>query len=258
MTPAMDAPRHGRPDAKQVFDGAAAGYDALRRRLIPCFDGFYGMALDLLDFAPGAAPRILDVGAGTGLLAGLVARRHPAARLTLLDFSEEMLARARTRFAGWPDVPPGGPPAAVTIRVGDYLTDPLCGPWDAVVSGLSIHHLQDADKRRLYRRVLQALAPGGIFVNADNVRDEDPAVQARDRAAWIAAVRGSGLAEAELEAALERTRVDVLAPLALQLDWLRRLGFAEVSCAFKWRHFAVFSGRRPGADAPPLLPPESA
>jgi tRNA (cmo5U34)-methyltransferase len=225
-------------DAKQTFDGAAARYDALRRQLIPCFDAFYGMAVELLRHLPADRPvRILDVGAGTGLLAELVARRLPAARLTLLDFSEAMLAKARARFAD-ASVP-------VEVRVGDSTTTPLGGPWDAVVSALSIHHLADAEKRRLYGRVLDALAPGGIFVNADNVCAEDPAVQARDRAAWIAAIRESGLAEDELSTALERTRVDVLAPLAPQLGWLRELGFVEVDCAYKWRHFAVFSGRRP-------------
>ncbi len=227
------------PDAKQVFDGAAAGYDALRRQLIPCFDGLYGMALDLLDLPPGAAPRILDVGAGTGLLAGLAKARWPAARLTLLDFSEEMLARARERFRG-AAVP-------VEIRVGDSRSAPLGGPYDAVISALSIHHLQHPEKKALYGRALAALAPGGIFVNADNVEAEDPAVQARDRAAWIDAMRATGLPEAELQAGLERTRVDVLAPLGVQLAWLRELGFEQVDCAYKWRHFAVFSGRRPAA-----------
>jgi tRNA (cmo5U34)-methyltransferase len=233
----MDAPPHGRPDARQVFDGAAAGYDALRRQLIPCFDGFYGMALDLLGFAPGAAPRILDVGAGTGLLSAMVKARWPAARLTLLDFSEEMLARARERFAG--------APVPVEIRVGDSRVAPLGGPWDAVVSALSIHHLRDAEKRDLYARAFAALAPGGILVNADNVEAEDAAVQARDRAAWIDAMRAAGLGEADLQAGLRRTEVDVLAPLALQLGWLRELGFEQVDCAYKWRHFAVFSGRTP-------------
>ncbi len=222
-------------DARRTFDGAAAGYDALRRQIVPCFEDFYGAAVALAASAPGAAPRILDLGAGTGLLADLVRRRLPAARLTLLDFSEEMLARARARFAGAP----------VEVRVGDYSTAPLGGPWEAIVSALSIHHLPDADKRRLFARAFEALAPGGLLVDADNVLADDPAVQARDRAAWIAAIRAAGLPEAELQAALERTRVDILAPLAAQLGWLREAGFVEVDCVYKWHHFAVFSGRRP-------------
>jgi tRNA (cmo5U34)-methyltransferase len=225
-------------DAKQAFDGAAARYDALRRQLIPCFDAFYGAAVGLLAPLAGTAPRVLDVGAGTGLLAELVKRRLPAARVTLLDFSEAMLAQARARFAG----------AAVPVafQVGDSSLAPLGGPWDAVVSALSIHHLADESKRRLYRRAFEALAPGGVLVNADNVCDEDPAVQADHREAWIAAIRATGLAEAELEAALERTKVDRLAPLRAQLGWLREAGFEEVRCAYEWHHFAVFCGRKPG------------
>ena len=219
-------------DVKQTFDGAAASYDALRRRLIPCFDGFYGAAVDLAATAPGAAPRVLDLGAGTGLLAEQVLRRLPAARLTLLDFSEPMLAQARARFAGGR--------AEVALRLGDHAAAELGGPWDAIVSALSIHHLPDPEKRRLCARAFAALAPGGIFVNADNVTAEDPAVQARDRAAWVAAIRASGVGEAELAAAIERTKVDVLAPLGAQLAWLREVGFAEVDCVYKWRQFAVF------------------
>jgi tRNA (cmo5U34)-methyltransferase len=50
------------------FNRDAAGYDAMRRRLIPCFDDFYGTALTLIgDWKPQKALRVLDVGAGTGL-----------------------------------------------------------------------------------------------------------------------------------------------------------------------------------------------
>jgi tRNA (cmo5U34)-methyltransferase len=222
---------------KEAFDAAAPGYDGLRRRLIPCFDDFYGAAVDLLPFARGAAPRILDLGAGTGLLAGLLLHRWPRARLTLLDLSGEMLDQARARFRGLE--------AQAEIRVADYLADPLGGPYDAVVSALSIHHLPDAGKRALFRRAFAALRPGGWFVDADNVLAPTPALAAADRALWIARVRESGIRDADLAAALLRTRLDVLAPLADQLAWLRRAGFGDVDCRYKWLHFAVFGGRRP-------------
>ncbi|MGC3999465.1 MAG: class I SAM-dependent methyltransferase [Anaeromyxobacter sp.] len=225
-------------EAAQVFEAAADGYDQLRRQLIPCFDGFYGMAVDLLRFDREAPLRVLDVGAGTGLLAEAVARRFPNARVELLDASEAMLARARQRLAA------GG--ERIGFRVADYRTAPLGGPWDAIVSALSIHHLQDAEKRALYAAAGAALAPGGALVNADNVQAEDPAVQALHRQAWIDAIRATGSGEQELGAALERTRVDVLAPLAPQLDWLREAGLERVGCYYAWHHFAVFAGYRPG------------
>ncbi len=225
-------------DVKGAFDAAAPGYDALRRQLIPCFDEFYRTTVDVLAFPDGAAPRILDLGAGTGLLAALLLDRWPRARLTLVDLSAAMLERARARFAGTG--------ARVEIRVADYLRDPLGGPYDAVVSALSIHHLPDAEKRVLFRRAFAALRPGGKFVDADNVLAPTPALAARNRARWIARVRESGIGGADLAAALLRTRLDVLAPLDAQLRWLRRAGFADVGCPYQWLHFAVLEGRRPG------------
>jgi tRNA (cmo5U34)-methyltransferase len=225
-------------EVRRAFDAAAPGYDGLRRQLIPCFDDFYGAILDSLPFPAGASPRVLDLGAGTGLLSGLVLERWPRARLVLLDLSADMLEQARARFAGRA--------AQVEIRTADYLLDPLGGPYDAVVSALSIHHLPDPGKRLLFRRALAALRPGGWFVDADNVLAPTPRLAASDRASWIARVRRSGIGEAELAAALRRTRLDVLAPLSDQLAWLRRAGFDDVDCSYKWLHFAVFGGRRPG------------
>lgn len=221
-------------NVKGTFDTAAESYDMLRRKLIPCFDDFYGMAVDLLSFDPSTPVRILDLGAGTGILAEQVGRRLPGAELTLLDFSVEMLSRARARFSGSSE--------RVTLKVGNYVHEPFGGPWDAIVSALSIHHLQDPEKRALYAKVFDALVPGGIFVNADKVLAEDPGVQARDHASWMQQIRASGLAKADIDAALERTRVDTPAPLSTQLAWLREIGFSAVDCAYKWRYFAVFSG----------------
>ena len=223
-------------DVKSAFDAAAPAYDRLRRQLIPCFDDFYGSAVETLPFPRGAAPRILDLGAGTGLLAERLLARWPRARLVLLDLSEEMLDRARLRFAQLG--------RQVGVRSGDYLADPLGGPYDAVVSALSIHHLPDPAKRALFRRVHAVLRPGGWFVDADNVLAPTPALAAADRKGWIVRVRRSGIADAELAAALRRTRLDVLAPLSDQLAWLRAAGFDEVDCRYKWLHFAVFGGRR--------------
>jgi len=52
----------------QGFDRAVPGYDAARRKLVPCFDKFYGWAVRLLPFSGADPIRVLDLGAGTGLL----------------------------------------------------------------------------------------------------------------------------------------------------------------------------------------------
>ncbi len=72
------------PSVKDLFDAVAGDYDRERRQLIPCFDDFYGMALSLVE-SDHPSPRILDLGAGTGLFSGMVLHKHPHARLTLMD-----------------------------------------------------------------------------------------------------------------------------------------------------------------------------
>jgi trans-aconitate methyltransferase len=207
----------------------------MRRKLVPCFDAFYGAALDLIDDWGGPeAPVVLDLGAGTGLFAALLRARRPAARLHLVDGSEAMLAVARRRFAD------GG----VTSEVADMATATLGGPFDLVISALAIHHLDDAGKRGLFGRIHDALAPGGLFVNAEQVLGPTPEAEHRYDQLWKAQAQALGVPEAELAAAVERMRHDRCATVEAQLAWLRDAGFADVDCSFKAWRFAVLSGRR--------------
>jgi trans-aconitate methyltransferase len=223
----------------QLFDAGASSYDAARRNLVPCFDAFYSSALDIIgEWAAGAStPAVLDLGAGTGLFSAMVAARLPQARIHLTDVSDAMLAGARRRFED-------APASRVSFEVSDYAEGSLGGPWDLVISALSIHHLTDEAKRALFARVFDSLRPGGLFVDADQVLGPTPAAEARYKRLWDEAVLGSGIDRREYDRAVERMRHDRCAPLEAQLDWLRAAGFADVDCAFKHWRFAVYFGLR--------------
>ena len=148
------------------FDEIAQKYDSQRRKLIPCFDDFYNTAASLVQL-DHEAPRILDLGAGTGLFSSYMLRKYSQAKLTLIDLSTGMLDIAKERFeeAG---------ASEVTYLAGDYSTFEDAEPYDAIISSLSIHHLEDEAKQTLFSRIFQLLKPGGVFVNADQVLGETP------------------------------------------------------------------------------------
>ncbi len=222
---------------RSAFDKAAADYDSLRRMLIPHFDAFYGTALDLLEEAmESRAFRCVDLGVGTGLLSELILKRFPLAEIEGIDFSSRMIEAGLARLA------PFG--TRMRFSIADYGECPLPAPVDAVVSALSIHHLEDAAKRALFRRIHDALSPGGIFINADQslgcVAEVEDAYQRR----WENDVRATGIGEADFAAARKRAELDRSATFADQISWLEEAGFRFADIGWKRHRFTVFYARR--------------
>jgi tRNA (cmo5U34)-methyltransferase len=222
-------PNIGNPAGPDNWDPAT--YDAERRRLVPDFEGFYGTAVELIiDACAGRSrPRILDLGAGTGLLSQVLLDRLDA-EVTAFDGSPAMLARLRTRFGD-----------RVTTVVGDLAGELPPGPWDAVMSALAIHHLTDDDKQALFARVLAVLAPGGVFVNAEQILGPSPWLEERNARQWERDARALGATDTEINGALERMRSDRCTPVKDQRRWLRHCGFTEVDCPYQRHRFAVLA-----------------
>lgn len=217
---------------QQVFNATASTYDADRSRLIPGCDNFYSWALRLI---PAGAKHILELGAGTGLFTRLLRDRFPQARIHLMDFSGPMLALAQQRLGDDP---------LITYHQTDYLTEPFPHELCAVVSSLSIHHLDHQGKRTVFRKAYDALLPNGVFVNAEQVAGPTPALEERYKQLWLEQVRLSGATEQQVSDSLYRQREDLCASVEDQLLWLREAGFADADCWYKENRFAVLAGTR--------------
>jgi len=115
----------------------------------------------------------LDVGCGTGRVTEVLLGLVPEGRVLALDASAEMVALARSRL---------GDRAQVWCE--DALELELREPVDAIVSTATLHWVTDHE--RLWKRLAQALRPGGVLEiqcggegNIDGVREVIEAV-ARD------------------------------------------------------------------------------
>jgi tRNA (cmo5U34)-methyltransferase len=220
------------------FGRFARTYDAGRRKLIPEYETFYRTAVEVVGLRTPGKPvgRVLDLGAGTGLLSALVADAAPDSSVMLVDASADMLAMAPEQLGdAWP---------RCESVVADFSMALPAGPFDAVVSALAIHHLTHADKQTLFARVHDVLVPGGVFVNAEQVAGPNDALDTHYRAVWDTQTRACGATDGDLVEAAVRMAVDQCAPVETQCAWLRDAGFIDVDCFFKSWRFAVFGGWR--------------
>jgi trans-aconitate methyltransferase len=190
----------------------------------------------------------LDLGAGAGTLSLAILERWPGARPTLVDYSDPMLEEARSALGDGADI------------VKADLADPVwlalvrgSAPFDAVVSGYAIHHLEDARKRALYSEVFELLAPGAFFVNIEHV-SSSPWLAARfddllvDSFYEYDQAIGGGRTREQVATEYvhrEDKHSNILASVEDQCGWLGEIGFADVDCYFKLFELTVFGGRRP-------------
>lgn len=98
--------------------------------------------------------RVLDLGGGAATYAVEWARRHPDARVTVFD-TPETLAVTRKILAE------NGTSRLVSLREGDFLRDPIGGPYDFVWISQILHAFSESQCVRILRKAGKSLASGG-------------------------------------------------------------------------------------------------
>ncbi|MCL4321267.1 MAG: hypothetical protein M0016_07365 [Deltaproteobacteria bacterium] len=58
---------------------------------------------------------------------------------------------------------------------------------------MSIHHLPNAEKQRLFTKIYIHLKPGGIFVNAEQVSGNTDTIEAYYKKEWGRTIRENGV-----------------------------------------------------------------
>lgn len=118
------------------FDWTPETYLERIRSRIPRYDELQEQAVAAIPFPPD---RVLELGMGTGETTRRLIDAYPEAWVVGLDASPDMVFRARQTYD---DVQ--------LARMEDPLPD---GPWDLVISVLSVSDLTDEQRKTLFRRV---------------------------------------------------------------------------------------------------------
>jgi tRNA (cmo5U34)-methyltransferase len=158
-----------------------ADYDQKIRTFIPYYEEMLDTAAAGLLLLDRANPTIVEFGIGTGALAARALSRRPGARLIGIDGDAEILKAAAARLQ------PLG--ARVELTHGGFATValPRC---HAAIQSFALHHLPDRRRKlTLYRKLFDALMPGGMLISADCHPGADPRIAATHDEAWRAHLR---------------------------------------------------------------------
>jgi tRNA (cmo5U34)-methyltransferase len=216
------------------FNKGAKSYDRQRGIVIPNLDQLYTVIENLAN-SNVSRPRILDLGAGTGLLTEKIFNKYFRGHFTLIDISEEMLNIAKKRFKKNRNF---------KYILGDYLKIDFEESFDIIISSLSIHHLEDKDKKILYSKVYEILNNDGIFLNADQVLAPSTENEYIYQKNWLEMIEVGTLKKDEKEIIIDRMKHDKPATLENNIIWLKKCGFTNVDVFYKYYNFCVLYGNK--------------
>jgi len=167
--------------------------------------------VEKLELPTGA--RVLEIGTGTGAFAREVAPL--CAEVTAIDISPVMLEYAARRASECGVT-------NIAFRESGFLThDAEPESYDAVVSGLALHHLPDVWKAVALERIHEWLKPGGLLSLRDVVFDwrrETPG-------AYFERIAGPPMPEASRHALLRHIRQEYSTLAWIMEGLLVRAGF---------------------------------
>ena len=203
----------------------------------------------LLEYIPTDAKKILDLGTGDGRLIKLLRSKQEQERnerqhqqlllsssliIIAVDVSPAMLEKARNYFKDDNSVRiiehDLSYPISDKLITEEKEKEELERQFDAIISGLAIHHLTHERKYSLYKEVYNLLKPGGVFCNLDHVAS--PTLR----------LHKQFLAKTTYK---KEDKSNKLLDMQTQLKWLEEIGFIDVDCYWKWLELALLIGVKP-------------
>ncbi|MDE7329185.1 MAG: class I SAM-dependent methyltransferase [Clostridia bacterium] len=204
---------------EEQFNLIANEYDANRKKFIPCFEDYYDNTTKFIVSNLKEPKKVLDLGAGTGLLSYYWYNYFPKTEYVLVDVAEDMLNVAKKRFNGI---------STITYQVLDYTKALPKDNFDIIMSALSVHHLEQEDKIKLFANIYDKLPDGGIFVNYDQFCAGQSNMNVWFDTYWENHLMNSGLSSHDISLWKERRKLDRECSIEQEIEMLNNCKFKAV------------------------------
>mgnify|MGYP005837941469 CR=1 FL=1 len=220
---------------KDHFEEEAAEFDELILKLIPHYKQMVNALVSSIPFKNTNSFKVIDLGCGTGTITKSLKEKFGNADITCLDLAENMIKMAKIKLNDHDNI---------KYITGDFYTFDFPKKYDFIVSSLALHHLAtDDDKKGFYKKIYNALNPGGVFLNADVILGSNKYLNDLYIARWKEFMnRSISIEEIEekwIPASLDE---DHPAKLVDQINWLGEIGFKDIDVIWKYYGVAVYGG----------------
>lgn len=206
------------------FTARLAEYD---EHMLSCVEGCREGYKEMARLVPENAKTLLDLGCGTGLELAEIFKRVPNIEVTGIDLTKAMLEKLKEKYEG----------KSLRLICGDYFAVPFGKGFDCAVSFQTMHHFRKDKKLELYKKLYNALAQGGVYIECDYMVTsqalEDLYFSEYDRKK-----KEQGLADDEY------FHYDTPCTVDNQLSLLRQAGFNNVKMTFRQENTTIIEGRK--------------
>ena len=189
----------------------------------------------------------LDLGCGDGFLGRFIYELYPNSKGVFLDISREMINKVKGKSLK----------ESTEYIVQDFGENGWesgiisIDKFDLIISGFSIHHINNDKKKRLYNDIYKLLRPEGIFLNLEHVSSPTERIEELFNDLFL-----DGMSDYQDSIGENKTKEEIknlyhdqnhkklnkLESVEIQCDWLRDIGFKEVDCFMKIFELALFGG----------------
>ena len=234
------AKRQGASELNRAYyDEHASEYDDLVFTKTREHQRHHDLILSLMTVSGADEGPFMELGVGTGTLAAKVLQKFPSARYDGYDVSEGMLHQTGQKLDPFGD--------RVRLIQQDVTTDLPETRYQVILTANVVHHLARRDKPKLFLQLYAMLKHGGCLIISDRFEPDTEEVagvyeelQRRDFQA-----QGLDLEQYEEEKKHGHILGGSLSRYPRYMGWMRKAGFVNVDCVYKYLGAAIIYGQRP-------------
>lgn len=205
------------------FNKRAGGYEAHMKGL-DNYSEFYCMVPSAI-VPTTEKVKILDLGTGTGLEIEGIFEKVPNAQITCIDMAKKMLDKLQRKYSVYTH--------QLNIIVGSYLALPFPqNEFDYTIAVQTMHHWLEDTKLQLYQKIQKSLKPGGLYIEADYIVDEQEEKKRLDK--YIELQESGVLKEGEIY------HIDIPFSVKTQKRLFEEAGFHKTDVIYKKGNGAIF------------------